>query len=212
VLKYAADALRDFGRFGAYPYREFDIVETPTTARGIEYPGVIVINQGLYKDPGNRGPFEVTAVHEVAHQWWYGVVGNDQVNYPWVDESLTQYAAVIYEEDLHGSAVSQAILREYMEALYGMAKKAGHDAAVNQPVSAFNEADYTAIVYGKGPLFFDAIRKKMGDAGFFRFLSAYYAKYRYKVAFPEDILATAQAACTCSLEAEYRLWITSPAK
>ncbi len=213
ALKYASDALQDYEkRFGAYPYRELDVVETPTTAGGIEYPGLVVIGRGLYNNSEQKQYFEFATVHEVSHQWWYAMVGDDQVNDPWVDEALAQYSSLIYEEDIHGANAGRTILRQYFQNLYQMAKNAGHDAAVNQPVSAFNENDYGAIVYGKGPLFYDAIRTKMGDAKFFEFLQVYFQRFRYKFAFPEDILNTAQTTCGCSLQDEYNQWILTPGK
>jgi hypothetical protein len=212
ALQFAQDAFQVYAkRFGAYPYRELDVVETPTTAAGIEYPGVIVINRALYQDRRAQDNLEFTIGHEVAHQWWYGTVGGDQVNDPWVDEALAQYSTLIYFEDRHGSAAGQFILRNVFQSLYNRARNNGRDAAVNQPVSAFDESDYSAIVYDKGPLFYDAIRKKMGDAKFFKFMRTYYERFRYQIAFPEDILKTAEDACACGLQSEYQQWILSPA-
>lgn len=215
ALKYASDAFRSFQtHFGAYPYKELDVVETPTTAGGIEYPGVIVVANSLYRgtNPGQREFFEFATAHEVAHQWWYGLVGDDQVNAPWVDEATAQYSTLVYWEDVHGQAAAQAVVRQQFQGPYDRAKSQGHDAAVNQPVSAFDEADYSAIVYGKGPLFYDAIRKAMGNDKFFQFLQAYYSQFRYKIAAPEDILKTAETTCGCSLQDEYKQWILTPAK
>ncbi len=214
ALKYATDAFTDYQkRFGDYPYSELDVVATPTTAGGIEYPGVIVINQDLYRgQERQRGAFEFTVVHEVAHQWWYGLVGDDQVNYPWVDETLANYSSLIYYQDIHGSQAGQQIMQQVFLAPYERAKNAGQDAAVNQPVSAFSEANYSAIVYDKAPFFYDAIRKKMGDDKFFQFLRNYFQQYRYKIAFPDDILKTAETTCGCDLQPEYQQWILSPTK
>lgn len=212
-LQIASNAFQVFvNRFGDYPYREFDVVETPTTAGGIEYPGVIVVGQSLYKDSRQQDFFEFATAHEVSHQWWYGVVGDDQVNYPWVDESLAQYSTLIYEENQYGASRANTILKSYFTNSWNRAKDQGLDAAVNQPVAAFSESAYSAIVYGKGPLFYDAIRKTMGDDKFFAFLKNYYARYRYKIAFPEDILKTAEGTCACSLQSEYQQWILNPAK
>ncbi len=213
ALKFATDALGVYQtRFGAYPYRELDVVETPTTAGGIEYPGLIVVARNLYRDTRSSEYFEFATVHEVSHQWWYGMVGDDQVNVPWVDEALAQYSSLIYEEDVHGANAGRTILKNYFQGIYNRTKSDGRDAAVNQPVAAFNEADYGALVYGKGPLFYDAIRKKMGDDTFFKFLKTYFERYRYKIAFPDDILKTAEDVCACSLRDEYQQWILAPAK
>ncbi|MDW8269714.1 MAG: M1 family metallopeptidase, partial [Anaerolineae bacterium] len=88
ALEQAATALAIYNRrFGPYPYTELDIVATPTLAGGVEYPGVIVVAASVYENPSDPF-FEHVVAHEVAHQWFYGVVGNDQVDEPWLDESL----------------------------------------------------------------------------------------------------------------------------
>ena len=96
-------------RFGAYPYTEFDVVSTPMQgATGIEYPGITGINLAVY-DPaatvsGVAAPvmLESTVAHEVGHQWFYNVVGNDQANEPWLDEAVTQYVTGLYYLDTYG--------------------------------------------------------------------------------------------------------------
>ncbi len=212
ALQFATDAFKVYtARFGEYPYRELDVIETPTTAGGIEYPGVIVIARSLYREGRQRDFFEFATVHEVAHQWWYALVGNDQVNSPWVDEALAQYSSLIYYEDLRGGNAGANIVKQIFQAPYERAKKEGRDASVNQPVAAYDEQAYGEIVYGKGPLFFDAIRKKMGDEVFFKFLKTYFEKFRYKAATPEDVIATAEQVYGSSLRAEYQQWILSGA-
>lgn len=210
ALQVAVDALKIFStRFGPFPYRELSVLETPTTAGGIEYPGAVSIARGLYRNTNRRDFFEFAIAHEVAHQWWYGMVGDDQVNLPWVDESLAQYSTAIYYEDLRGVNAGQGIVSGF-QSQYTRARDEKRDKAANLPVSAYNESDYSAIVYQKAPLFYDAIRKKMGDEAFFRFLKAYFQKFRYKVATGDDILASAEGTCSCNLHAEYQQWIASP--
>ena len=213
ALQFATYALRVFNqRFGTYPYRKLDVIETPTTAGGIEYPSIFAIGRNLYRSDKEREFFEFATAHEVAHQWWYAMVGNDQVNAPWMDEALAQYSTLIYYEDVYGKSAAQMILRNYFQGIYDRTKSGGRDAAVNQPVSAFNESDYASIVYGKGPLFFDALRKKMGDALFFQFLRTYFERFRYKTATPDDVLKTAEEVYGQSLRDVYQQWILSPAK
>jgi hypothetical protein len=211
ALDIAVNAFKTFQtRVGAYPYRELDVVETPTTAGGIEYPGLVVINRELYRDRDYRDEFEFVIAHEVAHQWFYGLTGNDQVNEPWVDESLVQYLTLIYYEDAYGARAGQQILRGEFQNQYQKAKERGRDKAANLPVAAYTETQYDEIVYGKAPLFFDAIRKKMGDALFFQFLKTYFARYRYKIATGDALLRTAESVYGASLRAEYDQWIALP--
>jgi hypothetical protein len=80
------DALDDLsGRFGAYPWPSFSLALTPEFPGGIEYPGHVM--QG----PGTIGR---TTPHEVGHQWFYGLVGNDQGRDPVLDEGLATWAEV----------------------------------------------------------------------------------------------------------------------
>lgn len=77
-------AIDRFGKeFGRYPYGEIDLVMTKEFGGGMEYPGLVLL--GTTEEGG-------AVVHEVAHQWWYGIVGNDEYGAPWLDESFAQYA------------------------------------------------------------------------------------------------------------------------
>jgi aminopeptidase N len=67
--------------------------------------------------------------------------------------------------------------------------------------------EYALIVYGKGALFFDALRRQLGDPTFFAFLHAYYERYRYGFASSRDFQATAETACACNLSALFNLWV-----
>ncbi|MEA3344942.1 MAG: M1 family metallopeptidase [Chloroflexota bacterium] len=209
ALSYAADALRVFSeRFAPYPYAEFDVVETPTTAGGIEYPGLVVIAQQLYDESG--GFFEFATVHETAHQWWYGLVGSDQVDEPWLDEALVQYSTLLYYEEIRGPEVAEGIRERSFEQPYEKLLEESRDAPVGQPVRAFSSKDYGPVVYGKGPLFFQALRDEVGDEAFFAILRAYLKSYRYKIATPEGFLALSERVSGQELDDLYERWILSP--
>ena len=87
---------------GPYPYSDFVIMATHTDALGVEYPGVIAINQNLFNmesgstDTQQTKYLNSTVVHEVGHQWFYNLIGNDQVNEPWIDKSTTQFITYLY--------------------------------------------------------------------------------------------------------------------
>lgn len=77
-------SLTDFGvRFGPYPYPRFTLVLTPDLGGGIEYPSFV------HQGPGTN---DRTTPHEVGHQWFYSLVGNDQGRDPWLDEGLATWA------------------------------------------------------------------------------------------------------------------------
>lgn len=208
ALKWASDALRVYEkRSGAYPFKELDVVETPTAAGGIEYPGVIVITRGLYREPEQRHSFEFVVAHEVAHQWWYAVVGDDQVNHPWLDEALAQYMTLLYMEETYGARVAAGILQDAFGNMYERARQANQDMPIGLPVAAYSAEQYVLIVYNKGPLFFDAVRKQIGDDKFFQFLQTYYTRYKYQIAAPADLLATLEQVSGQNLHPLYAKWV-----
>ena len=190
VLQIAVDALVTFTEmFGPYPYAELDIVETPTRAGGIEYPGLVVIGERLY-DTGTK--LEWVVAHEVAHQWWYAVVGNDQVDEPWLDESLAQYSTLLYYERIHNPRAAEDILNDqFLYAHTGLVLR-GDDRPVGLPVSAYSPNSYISVVYNKGPLYFHSLREDVGDDSFFTILQTYYVRHRYRIATAESFLTTVQ--------------------
>ena len=82
ALGYALHSMRTYGRsLGPFPYPEMDVVLTGFTAfGGMEYPTIIFTNRG-----------KLTIAHELAHQYFYGIVGDDQFAAPWLDESFATW-------------------------------------------------------------------------------------------------------------------------
>jgi hypothetical protein len=208
IARVAAAALTDFdSRFGAYPYAELDLHLLPYEYDGgDEYPGLIL----LYTDgPIDAGARYVTA-HEVAHQWWYGVIGNDIYRMPWLDEALAQYSGIIYAEDVAGAAVAEAdwereVLRRYRGAV------ADGDLKVGLGIGDYPSFNvYYRTVYGKGPVFLRTLRDQLGDAAFFKALQAYYQQHRYGVATSQDLRQAFEQAAGRDLGALFQQWVGAP--
>jgi len=209
ALTWASEALRIYqAAFGAYPYTELDVAATPTDAGGVEYPGLVVIADRMYDQIGESGSFfEIAVVHEVAHQWWYNLLGNDQVREPWLDEAITQYATVLYYEDQYGASGRAGIVKSFNDRWNRV--KDTNDQPIGLPVASYEGSAYGAIVYGKGPLFLLALRERMGDDVFARFLKDYSAAYRWRTATTQDFLAAAETSCTCQLGDLFAQWVTA---
>ncbi|NOZ04956.1 MAG: M1 family metallopeptidase [Chloroflexi bacterium] len=208
VLNFTVTALRTYqDLFGAYPYRELDVVDVPLNrAAGVEYPGMFLIGRNLYQNEGD--PFlEFAVAHETAHQWWYAIVGNDVINAPWLDEALANYSAALYMEKAHGSAGLQQTLDNW-EQILNRWKSDHPDEPVAQPLSEFKgrEDAYSVIVYVKGALFFHALREKIGDQAFFESLKQYYQAHRYGIAQPADLLQVFETTSGQDLGDLYQEW------
>ena len=89
--------------FGPYPYDEVDVVlgETGYGIAGMEYPGLVTSVDKIPTRQGERPAVNVVA-HELAHQWWYAVVGNNQVKEPWLDEGLTTFSEFLFMKEKMG--------------------------------------------------------------------------------------------------------------
>jgi aminopeptidase N len=201
ALGYAERALEEFGaRYAPYPYAEMEIVATPTLALGIEYPGVVAIADRILTPEDTR--LEATVVHEIAHQWFYNLVGNDQLDHPWLDEALAQFATLQYFEHRPGGAEA---FRGYLESRWERVDLA--EIPVGLPVASYGAQEYGAIVYGRGPLFFEALRNEIGTTAFDQFIRQYVSAYAWGIATPEGLQETAEYSCECELEALFGAWI-----
>lgn len=185
---------------GRYPYGELDVVDAPGAYGGIEYPGLVFI--GTLGTPRLLSP----VVHEVAHQWFYGLIGNDQLNEPWLDEAAATYAEALFYEGTGDSGTAAGMLSELSSQV-----RSSPDpfAPIGLPVGSYPSiSEYSTIVYLKGALFFETLRNQIGDEAFFNFLHSYYTSYRYGFATTADFQAAAESACGCRLIQFFQDWVT----
>ena len=211
ALDIARRAIQDYSvHYAPYPYTEFDIVSTPTLSLGMEYPGIVAITSRIYNVNGNTSGtqanwlMESTVAHEVGHQWIYNLVGDDQLDDPWLDESLTQFATLQYYADEYGPG-GAAGFRASLEARW--ARVGNADIPIGLPVTEYEEAEYGSIVYGRGALFFVALKDVMGAEVFDRFLVDYTETFSWDIATAEALQALAEKHCACELDSMFNEWV-----
>jgi aminopeptidase N len=198
ALDVAASSLDIYNQhFGSYPYAELDIVQAPMrNALGVEYPGIVLIGASLYDNPDDPS-FAVTTAHEVAHQWWYNLVGNDVFAEPWLDEGLTTYSSGVYYQKEFGEDAYRG-LTSYWQSGWDELVKDGKDDVVTQDMQYFEGLGdprvYSRVVYTKAALFFKTMREAIGDQAFFAALQDYYQANQYQVATSYDLLANFEEA------------------
>lgn len=205
ALHYAVAALRVYEDwFGPYPFPHLAVVEAPLGIHGMEFPTLSLIGLDLYRE--HRDELEYLVAHEIAHQWWYNQVGNDQVRFPWLDEGLAEYSAYLYFDQVHGRKRAETLRQGRWVLPYQYLVAQGEDAPVNQPVFNFAR-NYEALVYGKAALFFHRLREEVGDARFREALRQYLTRYRYDLATPERLMATFNEVAGQDLTPLYNQWI-----
>jgi len=211
ALDIAIDSLESYSnRFGEYPYTEFDLVSTPMQALGMEYPGITAISTMLYDPNGQISGvptpiyLESAVAHEVGHMWFYNAVGNDQVDEPWVDEAIVQYITGLYYQDVYGIEAFEGFRDSWLDR---WSRVEFADIPIGLPVADYDGRQYGAIVYGRGPLFIDALAEKMGQEVFDDFLRDYYETNKWGIGTAANFRELAESYCDCDLTALFEEWV-----
>ena len=211
ALEISVKALNTFNElFGKYPYSTLNIVKTNFLHGGMEYPNLVMISDNLEDDE-----IAYVIVHEIAHQWWYGVVGNDEYNHAWMDEGLTEYSTLLFFEEHEEYNVDTASLvknatESYKTFVRVYTSVNGEvDTSMDRPLNKFDtQPEYVQCTYTKGMLMFDSIRKSVGDRKFFKALKDYYQDFAYKNASPADMIASFIDSTRVDLEGFFNSWLS----
>ena len=192
---YAAAAARFLSwysqRLGAYPYRTLTVAEAelPPAFGGLEYPGYIQLTPGLAlpeRFEGSSADFLIG--HEVAHQWFYSLVGNDQVADPWLDEAFAQYLPYWYFQSVAPAVFSEAWNRNVASGLEARVLAAG-GRTVDAAITEFpDDGPYFTTVYRQGAYFLEQLRQTAGEAAFEAALRELVSTYADGLATPLAVL------------------------
>ena len=193
-LEVAKKALSTFNqKFGKYPYTQLSVVETGFLYGGMEYPNLVMISDSLDK----YDDYCITIIHEIAHQWWYGVVGNNEYDYGWLDEGLAEYSVVVFYENnpeygilretcIQNATTSYTLFVDVYKDVFNEV-----DTSMNRKLNEFaTEPEYVYASYVKGMIMFDDIRNLIGDKKFFDSLKNYYKQYAGQNTTPENLIQT----------------------
>lgn len=208
AMEAGADAIKIFGdSFGQYPYDDYCIVQTDFFIGGMEYPGLVMIDQSSYNVALG---LEYVVVHETAHQWWYGVIGNDQVMEPWLDEALSEYSSFLYFGEAYGEDVEENMFglmvevpADSYEEMYGSDAK-----GVSEPMKNFdNMMEYSYCIYTKGNLMLRDVEARIGRANMKKALSAYYEQNMFNISCRETLINTFNKESNTDLTDIFNKWL-----
>lgn len=188
AVKAACDSIEIFNKtFGKYPYGQYSVVATSFPS-GMEYPGIVFIGEEYYSY-SYKQYLEIVIVHETGHQWWYSVVGNDEIDEAWLDESLTTYSEVIYMDEKHNEEVAESYFNQYTAESYNYKRFYLPNEIVLKPLSEFEGwSDYGPLVYDKGAMFIHEIELRYGEELLYQILKEYYNRYKFLNATTEDFI------------------------
>ncbi len=197
ISEVAADALSYFEKtIGPYPFTQLDIV---LDSLGMEYPGIVTANTIYGSGPLNSNALKSTVVHEIAHQWFYGVISNDPYNDAWLDEGLAEFSADLYQfskskEDIPYDSMYQRI--EQLDPL-----------PVNLPLDKYMD-NQSAYIYGKSNvMLWKLFEKRGGIAEAEKFLKSYYDFYKYKEVNTEEFVRFTKNYFNLENESVFKDWL-----
>ena len=148
---------------GNYPYSRLVVAET-ANGEGQESPGMIWIPRGTTK-AGRK--FLVR--HEIAHQWFYAVVGNDQAKEPFADEALAELLT---------------------RTIVGHRDSRCGETTLDRSVYDYGASCYYEAVYVQGDQYLNEYRERVGNDAFWQGIRLYYERYAFKIGGTLELLNT----------------------
>lgn len=182
MLDTAVNSMEFFTQnIGGYPYQTLDVVMTNDLIGAIEFPAYVRV--GDYSANGQNDSsgymtdliIENTA-HEVAHQWFYAVVGNNGYEEPWLDESFASFCALAYQtKNLTAQELEERVSRErsYLQE--------NDETYLNLSYAELGK-NYLGTVYQKGKYFLYDLMNILGKDAFYRLLQEYYSSQAFQQA------------------------------
>ncbi len=191
ILNAAVRAVGIFeAKFGAYPYSSLSIVQADLND-GQEYDGLVFLATKFYNeyDGSARSNLVAIGVHEIAHQWWFGLVGSDQAMEPWLDEAMAVYSEAIFYKFIYPN--SHDWWWNFRVNWFGPSGYVDTTIYEHATFRAYVNASYL-----NGANFLEALNLRMGDGAFFLFLQDYTSRYGRGRATTQEFFAIARQNTT----------------
>jgi len=153
IVKYEA-------AYGQYQWSRLVIAQTGRPGSGNEYPAIVFLGGPMFAYRG-------VIAHELAHQWWYAMAGNDQLREPWLDEGLAEFTASYFVGTFHAYDSSRPVNSTVHEF-----------PNLPAPMTSDDPDSYDLTIYFKGATFLNVLRTRMSTTRFFEGLRDLFAANR----------------------------------
>jgi hypothetical protein len=199
-IPYLNDAIYFYSKWnGDYPYNHATAVDGALGAGGgMEYPNITIIGK-----TGSAMSLETVIMHEIGHNWFYGILGSNERKHPWMDEGLNSFNENRYVETkypnagLLGGQSAGSIERMfhldkfnhkstyYLAYILNARKK--RDQPIEFPSAEYTRFNYGGIVYSKTALVFDYLMAYLGEETMDKAMQTYFEEWKFKHPQPEDL-------------------------
>lgn len=232
ACQYAKDALAYFStRYGNYPYKNFTVAETRMLGGAMEYPQLIMVSYQFYRLPEFLTIFDEVIAHETLHQWFYGMLMNDQTNEAWLDEGFATLSEVSYIEHKYGkkgnmldlnvlkkvpvvgplmagqkSAAHIPTSRGMVVNSYLEKARLGTEAPVLTPRNEIKPGQQP-LLYQRGALTLFALKYLVGEETLDKIIKTYVERYRFKHVTTADFIKIAEEVSSQNLKWFFDEWL-----
>ena len=198
-IEYLHDSGYWYSKFyGDYPYNHLTAVDGDMSAGGgMEYPNITVISTA-----GSKDLLEYVIMHEVGHNWFYGILGFNERDHTWMDEGLNEYSNIRYWQKKYKGRNEQIIIQEFVQNKLGIAKNlsiswftyAGYansgkskDAQpLNLTAEKYIGSNYWQH-YSKTAVYMRYLQHYLGEDKMDEILQDFYRQWEFRHPYPEDL-------------------------
>jgi hypothetical protein len=182
--------------YGNYPYKQYSFIQGGDN--GMEYPmATLLKNASGY-------------MHEFMHSWYQGMMGTNELKYPWMDEGFTQYAGARNWGYLSKDTSADQIYKNEYDGYFSLAKSRD----IQEPMTTYADyfrtnTGYEYSSYYKGAVFMVQLGYIVGDQVLDKILLEYYHEWRFKHPNPNDFFRVAEKVSNIQLDWYEDFWIKS---
>lgn len=188
-IDFARNAIRTRSRWiGEYPYNTLSVVQGPESfGGGMEYPTITIISP-----IEDEKLLDYTIAHEIGHNWFYGILGSNEREYPWMDEGLNTYYDNRYSNELYKGngeidfAGSGIEIKNLEKILFETRSVRKLDQPINTSSEKFNYINYSLVAYYKTGAWLEFIETRLGRPALDSAIQYYFKQWQFKHPQPED--------------------------
>jgi hypothetical protein len=211
-LNTAALAVKTFSKmFTNYPYKQLSVVQTDFLHGGMEYGELVYVSRDLL--PDDRANHDYVIVHEIAHQWWYGMVGNNQSKTAWIDEGLAEYSTMLFFDKHEEYDIKREVLIENARKNYAAYIKIVNgvggilDTSMNRELEDFNTSyEYVYMTYIRGLLLFCDLEQILSQEKMLLCLKNFSNETKFKIATQEKLVDSIEDTTDAKVELFFKTY------
>ncbi len=212
----AKQAIEHFSEnFGRYVYPQATVVSGPVV--GMEYPMMIFAEAG----DAVSNLLYYTIAHELGHEWYPMMIGNNETNYPFMDEGFNTYITATAAEAAYGRNgmlnkdfikkyswmnIPESNVRLFEQRFYLMSARANDESSVMSHPYLIPSSHYGTMAYQKPAAVLFMLEDMIGKDAFRKGLNEYYSRWLFKHPYPQDFFNAMEEAAGSDLDWFWNQW------